>query len=268
MNTITTELETTRGTISLVEFIGAGLPRAVVIVLSGAAERDDQTADAVRRIAEAGFEVVAVDVSALTGGGADDTAQSGDVRDEDLMSAVDALLQHVAGRQWSLDQVGIVGFGLGGRAALVAAARDAIGAVVSWSAAGIVHPVSVGLPALLESIEAVISPWLGMFGDADVAAPAEDIKAFGGTLNARSRVFCDVVVYPGATHDFYRADGNPSNQDALFDGWQRTIEWFERRLAPRPTPFGESWLKLHHDVEELSNVEATGDIVPTEKEAS
>src|SRR5690606_24236723 len=59
---------------------------------------------------------------------------------------------------------GVVGFGTGGTAAFLVAARRSVGAAVSVGG-GIVDPLTGGWPPLVEIAGDLSCPWLGLYGE-------------------------------------------------------------------------------------------------------
>ena len=192
---------------------------------------DGDAAPALNRLAEQGYESVAVGVPA------DGAGQDG-AGDDALLDAVTAALDRLALRGWTTEQVGVIGYGAGGRAAVVAASTMGLGAAVS------IAPTWPGDPAralddLARGAHTLRVPWLGMFAGAD--APAEALEALGAALDARSPVFAQLVVYPAVSGAFHRDSAHAEVHAAAFDSWQRTVEWLNQRVVPRPTPLAQAW---------------------------
>lgn len=140
-----------------------------------------------------------------------------------LLAATDTTLAWLVDRGVRGDQVGVVGFDLGGTAALVVAANRELGAAVSVGGRGISSPATTGLPALVDIAGSLVSPWLGLYGDnGDEAGQAElnTLKEAAG----KSKVATNVVCYAGASHRF---DTDP---EAAAEAWQRTLSWFDAHL--------------------------------------
>ena len=195
-----------------------GIPRGAVIVLCGAGALERDAGDVMNGLAEKGYESVAVDLSA-----------GGDTVDDHALSAdVSVLLEQLGDRGWSLEQVGLIGYGFGGRTALLAAAEFELGAAVS-----------VG-PPLIRAARPVQTPWLGLFGRQDPAAPPEALARLRACLRD-SPVYTEVVTYAGVARDFRRDAREALAHAASFDAWQRTLEWLELRVAPRLTPLARKW---------------------------
>ncbi|WP_410653822.1 dienelactone hydrolase family protein [Amycolatopsis sp. cmx-4-54] len=141
-----------------------------------------------------------------------------DLTQQDLLEATDATLSWLAGRGVQADLVGVVGFDLGGTAALVVASNRRLGAAVSVGGQRV-----TGLPVLVEIAGRLTSPWLGMYGDAGDEAGGAEVEQLRDAA-ASANVATDVVHYPGANHRF---DADP---DAAAEAWQRTLNWFDAHL--------------------------------------
>ncbi|HKS47364.1 MAG TPA: dienelactone hydrolase family protein [Amycolatopsis sp.] len=135
---------------------------------------------------------------------------------EDILSATDITLAWLVERGVQADLLGVVGFDLGGVAALVVASNRKLGAAVS---------VGGGreLPALVDIAGKLTSPWLGIYGDAGGELAAAEVEQLRDAA-AKSGVVTNVVRYPGANHRF---DADP---DAAVEAWQRTLSWFDAHL--------------------------------------
>ncbi|MGH3431817.1 MAG: dienelactone hydrolase family protein [Thermocrispum sp.] len=191
----------------VLEIALGGAPRGLVLLLcdDGGLERD--ATEVMNRLAEHGFESLAAEVGPLA-----------------------PLVERATERDWSQEQIGLVGLGAGGLAVLQAAADLRLGAAVSLSPAG-----------SLSDVGAVVTPWLGLFGAQDPGATADGVRALADRLRAGSDVYTRVVSYPGVGREFYHRSGDGVSYAASYDGWQRTMEWLELRVAPRLTPLAERW---------------------------
>jgi carboxymethylenebutenolidase len=203
-----------------------GVPRGAVIVVSEAGRLELEAFDAMNTFAAHGYVSVAADLAV--------PAKGTRPADRDLLCDVGALLERLAGRGWASEQVGIVGSGLGGRVALLAAAEFPLGGAVSFSPEGV---TAEGLrdPA------PVRTPWLGLFGGRDRGTPLEAIVRLRDRLETRSPAHVEIVSYPLADGHFHRGGAATSVHTAYFDGWQRAVEWLNLRVVPRPTPLAQRW---------------------------
>lgn len=141
----------------------------------------------------------------------------------DVLAATDIALAWLVDHEIEADLLGVMGFDLGGTAALVVAARRSLGAVVSVSPVGISEPVAADLPALVDIAGTVVSPWLGIHGGSDDQADEAEVERLRDAA-ATAVVATHVVRYPGANHRF---DADP---EAAAEAWQRTLDWFDAHL--------------------------------------
>ncbi|MFI5612525.1 dienelactone hydrolase family protein [Amycolatopsis sp. NPDC051903] len=137
---------------------------------------------------------------------------------QDLLDATDITLEWLVERGVDADLRGVVGFDLGGTAALVVASHRKLGAAVSVGGQGVTE-----LPRLLDIAGHVTSPWLGMYGDAGDDAGGAEVEQLREAA-ASAKVATNVVRYPGANHRF---DADPG---AAEEAWQRTLDWFDAHL--------------------------------------
>jgi carboxymethylenebutenolidase len=138
----------------------------------------------------------------------------------DLDGAVRALLGHegVVGAR-----VGAVGFCMGGRLALFAAARNRrIGAVVDCYG---IHP-SVTLD--LSGLEAAV---LGIFAERDAFVPPEEARKLEAELRGAGKR-ARIEIYPGVGHAFMN-DSRPDAYDAAAAarGFAETVAFLRAELA-------------------------------------
>lgn len=137
---------------------------------------------------------------------------------QDLLDATDITLAWLVERGVQADLLGVMGFDLGGTAALVVASHRKLGAAVSVGG-----QQTAELPALVAIAGRLTSPWLGMYGDAGDEAGGADVERLRDAA-ASARVATNVVHYPGANHRF---DADPG---AAAEAWQRTLNWFDAHL--------------------------------------
>ncbi|MGW1785649.1 dienelactone hydrolase family protein [Streptomyces sp. NPDC002143] len=173
------------------------------------------------RLAEHGYASIAADLSA------------GGPTDGELVAGAGALLSTLVGQGWSYDQVGVIGYGFGGRVAFLAATAFELGASVS------VSPRAADSVRTDPAAASLRTPWLGLFGESDGCAEDPSPSELGAELGATSPAHTSIMTYPAG--DFYRDSTDPARHAAAFDSWQRTVEWLNRRVAPRPTPLALAW---------------------------
>jgi carboxymethylenebutenolidase len=214
-------------------------PRGAVVVLQEAFGVNAHIEDIARRFADAGFHAVAPHLFHRTGDpalGYDDISlvipHMTALTDEGILADVRLALDHLHGAGFDDQQIGVVGFCMGGRVSFLVTGSENLGAAVGFYGGGIVTGRSEAMGSLLGLIPTMSTPWLGLFGDADASIPVEDVERLRGELTARAPVDSGIVRYAEAEHGFH-CDARPSySAEAADDGWQRTLAWFEGHLAP------------------------------------
>jgi carboxymethylenebutenolidase len=159
-----------------------------------------------------------------------DEADGAGVRDrlsklsgESVLADTDATFVWLGQRGISDDRLGVIGFDAGGTAAFVVAASRTLGAAVSVGGGGILSPMSDGLPALVDIAKELTCPWLGVYGDADEAVPAEEVEVLRDAT-ANAPIATEVVVYPDTNHRF---DRSPKAAD---EALHRTLTWLDSHM--------------------------------------
>lgn len=213
------------GDLPALEIRLGGTPRGLVLVVCEPGTLDADAPEVMNRLAEHGYESLAAEVTPET-----------------ARRNLDAMFARAAHRQWAAEQIAILGWGSGGRAVLDAATRMLFGAAVSISPT----PPQCSATAV-EQLADVVSgpletPWLGLLAADDPCATEDSVSDLTSALDASSTVHAAIVRYPGVDRTFYRH----TSQDGLghaawYDGWQRTMEWLEARVAPRLTPLAAQW---------------------------
>lgn len=117
-------------------------------------------------------------------------------------------------------RVGVVGYCLGGRLALLAGVREPVDAVVSY--------YGVKLDLHLDELATLETPALLHFGDSDPWVPNDVVDAVRARLAGRKNVATHV--YADAGHGFDR-NGQPLYRaHAAEPAWQRTLALFDATL--------------------------------------
>ena len=146
----------------------------------------------------------------------------------DINTTIDWLTRHprVQG-----DRVGIVGFCLGGRIVyLAAAACPGIGAASVFYGGNIMGSMGDG-PSPFDRTPQIGCPVLGNFGEKDVSPTVDEVKKVEAELQKHGKTY-DFKIYPGAGHGFFCDERADYREEAARDAWNRTLEWFQRYLAP------------------------------------
>lgn len=123
----------------------------------------------------------------------------------------------------STEEVGVIGFCMGGQLAMYAAAiDDRVGACVNFYG---IHP-NVKPP-----FEKMTSPILGIFAEHDEYASPDVVEQLSRELSSAS-VRHDFRTYEGAQHAFFN-DDRPEvyNQESAQDAWERTLRFLRVELT-------------------------------------
>lgn len=229
------EIVSCQRTLPIAEIHLGGVSRGAAIVLCRAGGLEHAAVDILNGLAEHGYESVAADLWPQRHSESDAS-----VDDAALLKDVDALLGVLAGRGWSQEQIGIIGYARSGRLALLAAANFGMGAAVSVAAEGLDTDGMKSVRQLTDALGGIRTPWLGMFGEDDGSAHPATLARLSAALDAGS-VFAQIVTYSGVSDDFYAGSRTWRGRAAEFDCWQRIVEWLNGRVVPRPTPYAEIW---------------------------
>lgn len=141
---------------------------------------------------------------------------------ESILTDTDAAFVWLSDQGVPADRQGIMGFDVGGTAALVVAASRTLGAAVSVGGRGVLEPLSAALPPLVEIAGELSCPWLGLYGD-DEGVEADEVDKLREAAETAS-VVTDVVRFPGAGHRFDR------DRDAAAEAWRRARNWLDLHL--------------------------------------
>jgi len=238
METRTLTLDTPDGDMSLFEVVPDGTVRGAVVVIQEAFGVNNHIQDVVGRCADGGYHAVAPHLFHRTGSPAygyeDFTVVVPHVlalTDEGLLSDVRATLDHLRASGWADRQIGVVGFCLGGRVTFLVAGHEALGASVGFYGGGVVTGRTESMPALLDLVPNMRTPWLGLFGDADGSIPIKDVERLRHALNSMAEVDTAIVRYPDAAHGFHCDVRDSFDEASATDAWRRTLEWFDDHLA-------------------------------------
>ena len=191
--------------------------------------------DQVREYAEdiAGTGVTALVWDPWHGHSADDTPRDqlvewmGELQDDAVLVEMNTLLEHAFG-ELGLSKVGVIGWCLGGRLALILGGGDPrVANVVAY------HP-SIFVPApphhtvdAVESASRIAAPVMILHAGADTVMSAETFGGLQAALQGRSAGASIIAVYPGAEHGFSSRDrhSNPINADAYAVSWPQVLRF-------------------------------------------
>jgi carboxymethylenebutenolidase len=207
-------------TVPVAEIELGPFPRGVVLLLSPA-EDEAATAQVMNRVAQHGYETLAVDLTTVS----------------DASHWVQLMLKRLVDRGWTQEQIGVVGYRAGADLALRTAAACDLGAAVSVD-----MPGSAQLPREIERMLRLSqTPWLGLAAGTQPQTAYADLVSRWRHLDRTAAVHTQFVCYPGVLEGYSIASGNTQAHAAAFDSWQRTVEWLDARVLPRLTPRSEAW---------------------------
>jgi carboxymethylenebutenolidase len=147
--------------------------------------------------------------------------------DETVLGEHTRLLDHMFG-ELGLRRVGVIGWCMGGRFALLLGGRERrLANVVAY------HPTVLSPPAANHTLDAaehsarIAVPVMMLYPGADHLVPRESFDALQTALNGRETGPSIVHVYPGAEHGFSaRArQTKPVNAEAYALAWPQTLEF-------------------------------------------
>lgn len=147
-----------------------------------------------------------------------------------LADTADVLRQLGDGREARTDTVGVFGYCIGGRHAIVAASRfsDRIAAAASLHGSNLVTDEKDAPHRLLGRIKGEL--YCG-FGAADPYARPEIIEAWDAAL-AEANIRYRQRVHPGAGHGYALPDRDIYDPQATAEDWTMILRMFNRRLPP------------------------------------
>ena len=137
---------------------------------------------------------------------------------EDITAAAAAL----RGMAACTGQVGALGFCLGGRLAVLAAARCGVDCAVSY--------YGVGIEGVLGRAAEIAVPLALHFGTDDVHVPPETLAKITARLSGRPGV--EIHVYPGAGHGFAAPGRDAFDKPAAMMAHSRSVALFRRAMGP------------------------------------
>lgn len=215
--------------IRVLSLLLGGVPRGAAAVVAGPDGLDEIAAvETMNSLAQHGYE------SVLTS----------DMTEDGGAAVVDHLVTILADRGWEDEQIGVIGYGRGARTALEAAAERPYGAAISI-------PRESRQLLVPEPVTALRTAWLGMVGLGEGRTLPSELTAYRDDLAAQSVEHTRLVGYPGTEHCL-RNSTEPLEHAAAFDAWQRTAEWLNTHVVPRPTPLAMAWRERQNPLQPTS----------------
>lgn len=137
---------------------------------------------------------------------------------EDVAATITALrtLPQHAGK------VGTIGYCLGGKLAMLAAARTDVDCAVSY--------YGVGLDAYLDEVSAIRCPMVFHFAESDAFCPPETRERIQAALAVKPQI--EQYVYPGCDHAFATPEREHYDKPAAMMAYSRTMAMLRKVLGP------------------------------------
>jgi carboxymethylenebutenolidase len=202
-------------------------PYPGVIVLQEWWGINEHIKDVTRRVAQAGYVALAPDLYKGQVATEPDEARKL-VMELDMPAAVQEIgsaADFLLGQDYvSGEQVGVMGFCMGGGLALQAALNDA-----GTGRYAVAIPF-YGSPLTPEQAATVQTPILGLYGADDGGIPVADVTAMQDALTAAG-VENSFTIYDGAPHSFFNDTRESYRPEAAADAWQQTLSWLQKYLS-------------------------------------
>lgn len=234
----TVTLESTGGSMGLYVAKPQGPARGAVVVIQEAFGVNDHIQDLCRRFAAEGYVGVAPHLFHRSGDPiiAYEDMQSViphvmSLNPDDLTADLDATTKYLESAGFTLAQTAMVGFCMGGSVVVLAAARGAFGAAVSFYGGGVAQG-RFGMPPLLDLAPALKTPWLGLFGDEDASIPVEEVEWLREAA-AKASVPTQVLRYAEANHGFHCDARDSYHEPSAKQAWKETLSWLNNHLAAK-----------------------------------
>lgn len=119
-------------------------------------------------------------------------------------------------------KVGAIGYCLGGKLAMLTAARTDVDCAISY--------YGVGLEAHVDEVDSITCPILFHFAELDAYAPQEARDAVQSSFDGKSNAIFHT--YAGCDHAFSRPEGDHYDKTATAVAYERTLGLFRKVLGP------------------------------------
>ena len=215
------------------------LPRPAVAIIHDVWGLHEPYHRVAQRLARAGFVALALDLYARGEKPGSSSDMPGVMKflhqlpDRRVLADVQAALDFLRTRpEVEGRKLGLTGFCMGGKYALLASARcRGLSAVVSWYGMLRAAALDAANPEhALDALGELECPVLALFGAEDVLIPQSDVAELRARAQARG-LSLETVVYTGAGHAFAN-DARPESyrEAAAADAWSRALAFFAREL--------------------------------------
>ena len=213
-----------------------GVPKGAVVVVQEAFGVNDHIKDIAERFAAEGYRAVAPHLFHRQGDpvlGYDDieTAKKyiGELTADGIYEDMDSAYAHLREDGFEDSRIAVVGFCMGGTVAFVEAARQPLGAAVTFYGGGIAEG-RFGSPSLTELAPQLKTPWLGCYGDQDRGIPVEQVEQLREAVEGVA-VDTEIVRYAEAGHGFHCDARDAYHEPSARDAWSRALAWLDDHIA-------------------------------------
>ena len=144
----------------------------------------------------------------------------------DAVGEIQQAIAYLKTQDFVGQDVGIVGFCMGGGLVLQTAANDKVSSSDEAVGAGVVF---YGRPLSEADAEKVTAPILTFLGTED-RIPVSDVEAMHAVFE-NSGLENSYQIYEGAEHAFFNDTRTSYNEEAAADAWAQTLAWFRKHLS-------------------------------------
>jgi len=200
-------------------------PFPVVLICHENRGLTEHIKDVARRLAQAGYVALAVDLLSRQGGTS--TLDTGDVPGILGNTSSDQFVaDFLSGWEYlktlpytQTERTGMVGFCFGGGVTWLMATRmPELRAAVPF----------YGLHPPVEEVPNIQAAVLGIYAGNDQRIN-QGISAIEKAMAQNGKIY-EKVIYPGVDHAFHNDTGTRYNPEAAIDAWKRALDWFDRYL--------------------------------------
>jgi carboxymethylenebutenolidase len=197
--------------------------RPSVIVIQEWWGLNEHIKDVTRRFAEAGYVALAPDLYHGQVTTEPDEARKlvMELGMGDAVAEIQAAMAYLRELDYTTDQIGVVGFCMGGGLVLqTAVADDTLGAAIPF----------YGQPVSTADANNITAPVLSFLGTED-GISATNYEQMHQALEANG-IPNHFELYEGAQHAFFNDTRASYDPDAAEDAWTRALAWFDEYLSP------------------------------------
>ena len=213
-----------------------GRRHPVVVLVSEIFGLHEYIRDTCRRLAKAGYVVIAPDFFVRAGDPSTLTDFPailkivGQSSDKQVTGDLKAAIAYLKAQPFAdTARMGITGFCWGGNIVWEASERlPDFKAGVAWYGrlTGDYAANDTEGKRAIEMVGDLKNPVLGLYAEKDSGIPVADVEKMKAALKAAGKTGSDIVIYPGVQHGFH-ADYRPSyDKTAAEDGWKKMLAFF------------------------------------------